>query len=195
MESNFQKSRDNAETERDALDRVLDAALAGYAAVEPRAGLEPRILAHLRSVEDRVPARSWWQWGAAGLVAAAVVIVMALGWKSSRPAKLVVQHAAAAIQTMQPPATQVSANGGMQTTAAVRLRHSATRHHVHPPMVVADGPKLDQFPSPRPLSEQEKLALEYVQKFPEEASLMAQAQTNFARQLEMEEEQGQRNSQ
>jgi len=176
MESNFQKSRDNAETERDPLDGMLDAALAKYSAVEPRAGLEQRILAHVRSEQNRIPARSWWQWGAAGLVAAAVVIVMALGWKSSRPAKLEVQRAAAPIQTVQPPATQASANGGMQTAVAVRLRHKATRHHVHPPMVVADGPKLDQFPSPRPLTDEEIALTRYVHSFPKEALLIAQAQ-------------------
>ena len=35
--------------ERDPLDRDLDAALAKYAAVEPRAGLEDRVLANLRA--------------------------------------------------------------------------------------------------------------------------------------------------
>jgi len=186
MESNFQKSRDNAETERDPLDGMLDAALAKYSAVEPRAGLEQRILAHVRSEQNRIPARSWWQWGAAGLVAAAVVIVMALGWKSSRPAKLEVQRAAAPIQTVQPPATQASANGGMQTAVAVRLRHKATRHHVHPPMVVADGPKLDQFPSPRPLSAEELALVRYVKQFPSDAVMIASAQEEFEKEVQQE---------
>jgi hypothetical protein len=48
--------------------------------------------------------------------------------------------------------------------------------------VVASGPKLDQFPSPRPLSEQEKILESYVTKYPKHAALIAQARAEALRQ-------------
>ncbi len=50
------------------------------------------------------------------------------------------------------------------------------------PAVVASGPKLDQFPSPRPLSEQEKILASYVTKYPKHAALIAQARAEALRQ-------------
>jgi hypothetical protein len=41
--------------------------------------------------------------------------------------------------------------------------------------VVAAVPKLDQFPSPRPLSEQEQILATYVAQFHDEAVLIARA--------------------
>ena len=52
---------------------------------------------------------------------------------------------------------------------------------------VAASPKLDHFPSQQPLSEQEKMLLDYVNRFPEEAAIIAQAQSAFAqREQEMD---------
>jgi hypothetical protein len=179
-------------SEEDDLDRALDAALAQYAAVEPRAGLEQRVLARLQSESARLPKHSWWQWSAAG-IAVLLALTLALAWISNRLEKTVGQrHPLAPIGIAQPSATQVAVDG---ETEPIRQRHKTTPHQVHRPVVVADEPKLDQFPSPRPLSEQEKLALEYVERFPEEASLMAQAETNFVRQQEKEEMQAQTNVQ
>ena len=48
-------------------------------------------------------------------------------------------------------------------------------------------PKLDQFPSPQPLSEQEKLLQSYVAKYPEQAVLIARARTEALRQDQLEE--------
>ena len=44
-----------------------------------------------------------------------------------------------------------------------------------PHETVASGPKLDVFPSPLPLSEQEKLLAIYVGEDPEQAALVAEA--------------------
>ena len=56
----------------DALDRLLDGALAQYSQVEPRAGLEERVLANLRSQPAHRP---WWMWVAIPAAVAAVVLV------------------------------------------------------------------------------------------------------------------------
>jgi hypothetical protein len=55
---------------------------------------------------------------------------------------------------------------------------------------MAGNPKLDQFPSPRPLSEQEKLLQSYVAEYPERAVLIARARTEALRQDQLEEMKG-----
>jgi hypothetical protein len=96
---------------------------------------------------------------------------------------------------MTMPAQQKPATKNPEPQLAIRnentgpSRRESVRHGVMPqPEAVADAayPKLDKFPSPRPLSEQEKMLLEYVQQNPEEAAMIAQAQTAFARQQELE---------
>ena len=50
----------------------------------------------------------------------------------------------------------------------------------------AQPPRLDQFPSPRPLSEQEILLARFVEQFPREAAMIATAQTRLLAQEENE---------
>jgi hypothetical protein len=49
---------------------------------------------------------------------------------------------------------------------------------------VANGRRRDQFPSPRPLSEEEKLLVRYVQNFPRDAVMIAQAQAESEAEIE-----------
>jgi hypothetical protein len=182
-------------SEKDALDVALDAALRKYSAVEPRAGLEQRILAQLQTECSRLPNRSWWRWSAAGAIAALLAFTLTLAWRSSRTTTAVVRPLSTPIERVRNSTTRVAVDGGTQATPAIRPQHRVARHRSSQPLLAADEPKLDQFPSYRPLSEHEKLALEYVERFPKQASLMAQAQTNLARQQELEQRQEQRNSQ
>ena len=46
-------------------------------------------------------------------------------------------------------------------------------------MAKVPEPRLQEFPSPRPLSQQEVVVAEYVQNFPEEAKLISQQQQKF----------------
>jgi hypothetical protein len=48
-------------------------------------------------------------------------------------------------------------------------------------------PKLAQFPSPQPLSEQEQILVSYVAKYPESAALVAQARAEALRRDREEE--------
>jgi hypothetical protein len=52
---------------------------------------------------------------------------------------------------------------------------------------VTAGPKLDVFPSPLPLTEQEKLLAGYIAEEPEHAVLLARAQAEDLRRDEEEE--------
>lgn len=177
MKNSFQESWDDQQPQRDALDRTLDAALAKYAAAEPRAGLESRILAQLQSEQRTIPTHSWWQWGAAGAIAAIFIIVASLAWKSSKPGKIVVQQHRSAPIELVAPSTTLAVNSGLPTARRLRTRPGRIKaRRGSSSALVSDEPKLDQFPSPRPLSQQEKLALEYVEKSPEEAALVARAQ-------------------
>jgi len=74
--------------------------------------------------------------------------------------------------------------------AAHPPKESAQRSPANRPirdLVVASTPKLEQFPSPQPLSEQEQILMSYVAKYPEKAALIAQARAE-ALQRDREEE-------
>src|SRR5579875_3469186 len=57
------------------IERELDAALAKYAAVEPRDGFEQRVLANLRAQDTRATRFAWRRLAAAGFVLAAVAVL------------------------------------------------------------------------------------------------------------------------
>jgi hypothetical protein len=168
----------------DALDRELDTALATYAAVEPRTGLEERVLANLRAEPEQLARRSWWGWTVAGALAVVVVVISAL--LSLKPTNNVGKHYPSS-EAPRAAGTQIASNRETNGTgprtwmpgkrSSVRLRRTEK----------AAEPKLDVFPSPLPLSEQEKMLASYVSEYPKEAALIAQLRTE-ALQREFEEE-------
>lgn len=188
MKSNFQESRNHVPSEPGDLDHALDAALVKYSAVEPRTGVEERILAQLRSDQNTIPARSWWTRGALGAAAAFIAIITVLGWNPSRPATKVVQQASAPIRAVQPPATGGRANSTIVPILPLTARRTskAIRHPVRKAVVAADEPKLDRFPSPEPLTQEELALVRYVRQFPSDAVMLASAQEEFEKEIEQE---------
>ena len=166
----------------ESLDRALDAALAQYAAVEPRPGLEERILANLEGKRNRAPLTRWWAWPA--LAAAVILITLTLVWRwNSQPASTA-RRAPTATQDRDGGLNRAHAalNGNIAQSpfsASVKISH---RIHAHSPVLVASVPRLDQFPSPRPLSEQEQILARYVASYPQQAALLAQAHAEALRQ-------------
>ena len=165
----------------DDLDRALDAALAKYSAVEPRVGLEERILANLRAEQAKPPARSWWFRGAAAALAAVVIVTAtALLWKSGRPS----HPAVAGHPSITTPAPERRVQTASNPTEnMVRPQHGARipragAHHSQS-VSAAAAPKLDHFPSRLPLGVEEMALARYVQSFPSDARLIAQAQEEF----------------
>lgn len=166
----------------DQLDRILDAVLAKYTAVEPRTGLEGRVLANLRTEAAQAPTtagRRWWQWTASA-VAAAIVVAM-FAWRSGK-----LYHPTIANRPSITTPARPTANGEkMQTKMALDdsgecthvRRHSAAAELPHrlTPVIAAAAPKLDVFPSPQPLSEQERILANYVAHFHDRAVLIARA--------------------
>ena len=172
----------------DPLDRELDAALARFAAVEPRAGLEERVLASLRAERKRPAPHAWWQWTALAALAAMLLVALTLLWRSGERRRDNVARYPSPAHTMQHSVsngTQVAANRGrdqMRVSRPVSVRKPRAHIPRQARAVVASRPRLDQFPSPRPLSEQEKILASYVTRYPEHAALVAQARAEVLRQ-------------
>ncbi len=169
----------NPNRPNDDLDSLLDVALAKYAEVEPREGLEQRILAGIHAEQARSPRHAWWRWG---LVAATLaLLVLGFSWRYGSPSR--------SITTSQPkPSTQIPPTPIQQVASATMAPHAPHQHRtprrvghrIESESVVAASPKLEQFPSPQPLSAEEIALAQYVKNFPKEAQVVAQAQEEFA---------------
>ena len=182
--ADYERWQQGAEHRSDALDCELDTALAKYATVEPRTGLEERVLANLHAEHEQLAQRSWWGWIVVGTLAVGIIIVAAmLSWK---PANNAGKHHPP-IEAPRAAGTQIARNGETNGTGP-RTRMPGKRSSVHLRRTEkAAEPKLDVFPSPLPLSEQEKMLASYVAEYPKEAALIAQLRTE-ALQREFEEE-------
>ena len=173
-----------ANRNQDDLDRALDAALAKYAA-EPRSGLEERVLANLRAETARESVRAWWQWSVLAALAAAAVIAVALSWRTGSHRATPVAVTTPATQAAS---TQVARSGEQSGVRKLGREAGKTpKHHAAAATVAVEPPKLDQFPSPQPLSEQEKLLRAFVAENLERAVLIARARSEQLRQDELEE--------
>ena len=183
-------------------DSTLDAALAKYAAVEPRAGLEARVLANLRAEHARVPENTYWRWSVVTAVVIVVVVALALHWKSGKPSQIVLQHPpSTTTQAPKEPTKQIASNSTIDLSGlpehAGPLRRNlrgsqskvvvATYPKVDQPKLdhpKLDQPRLDRFPSPQPLSDQELALAKYVSEFPHEATLVAKTQQEDEKEMQ-----------
>lgn len=160
-----------ADQERDKqmqIDDMLDSLLANYSSAEPRPGLETRILANLRETEEKEAAHGWWsfKWLWAGAVAAAIIVAAALigGRHRVAPPTNVI------VKTNQPaPQPEIQPQVPIARQEAVRIRPRKPLAPALPQnatLALRDRPAV--FPTPTPLSEQEKLLLSYVAGTPRE---------------------------
>jgi hypothetical protein len=156
----------------DELDRVLDAALAKYTAVEPRTGLEERVLANLRSAAPLANG-AWWRWSLAAALAAVLLIVITLAWRSRAPSHPAIANHPTSTEHRDAGPEKNVAHHDANVIPRPRLAHRAHARGSAP--VVAAVPKLDQFPSPHPMSAQEQILAIYVAQFHDEAVLVARA--------------------
>jgi hypothetical protein len=176
----MQQGNENQNSPGDELDRVLDAALKQYSAVQPRQGLEGRILARLRS-QTAEPSRAWWRWfTAAAAVAALAVIITMASRPHAKPQPIVAQHPS----VTAPVANLTVTSGPRPAVHRPKRRWHAARNTQAAKAV----PKLDQFPSPQPLSEQEELLASYVAVYPKQAALLARLRTEELERERIEEQ-------
>ena len=163
------------------IDRALDLALAKYAAAEPRTGLEERVLASLQAEREHARDRAWWRWGVVAVFATIVLVVLGLARITLRPAPAI---------TRRPPSVASSAESTTPQIASTRppARGSAAKAVAHRSRPAAPAnPKLDQFPSPQPLSDQERILANYVEANPNHAVLLARARTEALLRDQIEE--------
>lgn len=171
----------------DALGRELDAALTKYTNVEPRAGLEERVLANLRAERASVQSRTGWRWTLAGAVTAVVLLAVAVAWRRDKPSHpRLAEHATPTAQTPNDPPTQMALNRGSRrvSPSAPTSTKTISAHRIPPAFPASGPPKLDQFPSPQPPTPEELALRRYVSEFPREATLIAQAQEEFESEIE-----------
>lgn len=178
---------DPIEGERE-VDRWLDAALSQYGKAEPRAGLEGRVLASLQTKRSRVASKRRWWWGAGALAAMAAIAVAVWLGQGDR-ARTPAGASTAAIRhddgARDRPTTHPVPRSPERRVARKAWRNPPTQRTVHTPEL-ADVAKLERFPAPTPLSDQEKLLARYVREFPHRAALIARAQTERRKSDELE---------
>ena len=142
------------------LDKLIDAALAGYSSTEPIDGLEARIL---RRVETARPARwrGWeFQFALAGCAVAALLLCI-FAVRMLQPGAAPAPHASPAFAGLRETATLPSRPQAPPAKAV-----SATRRHRVPPKGL---PKNEQFPAPAPLTLEERALLAWARSAPAQA--------------------------
>jgi hypothetical protein len=150
------------------MDEMLDSLLASYSSAEPRPGLETRILANLREAEKEA-AHGWWnfKWLWAGVVAAAIIV--AAGLISGRHRVEPPTHVVVKTNPLVPqPEIQPHAPVKHNETAGIHHRKPSTVPTRRQNATLALNERPAVFPTPTPLSEQEKLLLSYLAGTPRE---------------------------
>ena len=180
MANNDEIRQGSSKRDRDPFDRMIDGALAKYASAEPHPGLEERVLANL-DAELRTASRAWWIWGFAAAMAAIILVAGTFAMRWSQPAHpSVTNHPTIEPRPVVPHlATREASPASAKKAASHRVAAHPADHEL-----AAVNPKLDVFPSPLPLSEQEKILALYVGHYPEHAALVAEARMNDLRQEE-----------
>jgi hypothetical protein len=171
---------------KDRLDQWLDSALRQYGNVQPRAGLEDRILTNL-AVRNCASTRQRWTLSLASL--AAVAAIALLVWVEGRglyryrqSSTTLPQRQTASATHNSPSVRPLIAQGPLAPHNQISHRHGKSGPSGYE--TAHASPRLRQFPSQRSLSEQEQLLVTYVRRFPGEAVEVAREQTERERELE-----------
>jgi hypothetical protein len=184
------------DVDKDRLDQWLDSALHQYGIAEPRLGLEGRILASLATAEDQVVAVSAriarrWLW-ALGTTFAAVFLAATLwmGRGAVRHTRQIQAGRHDAVVTAAPNLSLGTGAARSEDRGDVLIHQARAPHHRPTRPVgsqtskISHERRLPQFPSSRPLSEQEQLLISYVEHNPTEALLMAQEQEKHQEEIQ-----------
>lgn len=144
------------------LDRVIDSALATYAGAD--AGLERRTLARIGAAPAPAHRLRWMAWAAVLTAAACLLLFMVL--THGKPA-----HAPGESAFNLPPSQQAPKETARVAPQAAqpqsRLPHHGLPENAAGSSVAAALPKQQVFPTPRPLSPQERALAEFAAQAPE----------------------------
>ncbi len=170
--------------EQDKLaEQLIDEALKRHSLVEPRFGLEQRILSKLAERQLAVRRTRWLAVLVPAALALAVVVAMLFGHKMQTPYPLV------AVKEIPPAPSQQAALPERQPLKAGRTISASRLRSVRPSGVpkTESIPRMARFPSPQPLSTQEQLLVRYVTQHPKEAVQFAKLQQEPLTDLKIEE--------
>jgi len=145
------------------LDELLEASLKQYRGEEPRSGLEIRILAGVRS-RQRATRRRGLVWAVAACAGILAAVILALHFPPTRyrqPLPLASGAQRAPLQAAKPSAMPGSADSRFRSPRLVGGPKEKPRT---PKPGVPASKRPEQFPTPFPLTEQEKLLLVYLNK-------------------------------
>lgn len=157
----------------------LDAALKQYSEAEPRPGLENRVLANLHAERARLTLSPRWWRPAAAVVTIAIFTGGAL-LLSRRP------DVTGGTISNQAPLALGNREHERPVAAAVKpriavkqlVRRQPESHSPH----ASSEPRLEQFPAPAPLSDQEVMLARYVRERRQQAILVARARAELRKQ-------------
>ncbi len=138
--------------EKRFVDELLRASLRHYAGAEPRPGLEVRVLAGVRARQEAARRRKAWAW-AVGIAAAAAMVTLLVFHLPHRQSNSLPVTAKAPANLSAPAAAKIAPPAQPPMPRRPRRPAAPSRVDTRP----------QQFPTPRPLSEQEKLLLVYAQ--------------------------------
>lgn len=164
--------------DHDELDRLVDLALTTYADPGPDSGLEQRVLLRIAGENRLVPALSHLGWFrtwrslaiAAPLAACAILLIFAVSrffHPSPQPPTVTRQIIA--------PAQSTHGSTSALTAHSTDLHEQNPVHHRPKSLLAmhralqASLPKLDQFPAPQPLTQEEKALIALATQYPNRA--------------------------
>ncbi len=152
------------------IDELLDASLRHYTSDEPRAGLESRILASVRAANRAGRRRVVWMWATGASAAVLMIAGVTVYISHYQPAPVRAPAPVAATKPVPVPHPQINVAAQTETAKPeTAMRQTLTQGHAateRTPQRWAMARRPEQFPTPAPLSEQEKLLLAYVASAP-----------------------------
>lgn len=165
--------------ENDELDLLLDSALSTYADPGDNSGLEERILTRISTPATPAPRRRWMVWAIALPATACLLLFLFSGPRPTHPP---ISHAGQEYRPQQPPV--LDAHTESQSVPHLqplpRAKTPTLKAHSRPVTLAANTiplPKLDVFPTPRPLTAEERAVVSILLQAPEpELKALAEAQ-------------------
>ncbi len=165
---------------RDELDQIIDHGLAGYSSCEPLAGLEDRVLNRIRLADAGRRQSRWGRWVLVVPALAALAIVAVVSRSARTPIAKPIQTARVDI----PPRSIAPAL--LPTPVAVRRRTvkrtRGSKLSTAAPRVL---PKRDQFPTPTPLTPEERALIALAQLRPEDVEAVAELQKKNSNEIKI----------
>lgn len=172
----------------DDLDKLLQEGLESYCDAEPLAGLEERVLRHVR--DRRTVLRwTWFGWAAATACTCLVLmVVFELARDGYRQAGSLRSTIATAPLSSEPrvdrgtAAEKATPHLSNEVAANVPERQVVHAHSARAMVSLArkakpeELPKLEVFPTPHPLSPEERALVEFVNQHPKEAAQLVDAE-------------------